>query len=282
MVIVLVLAAGAGGAWLWWRKQAPPPAPALPDAAAVAAPAPTPAPPPPDAAPPPAVRHPIAPAARARRGPPAPALADADADVYVENALVELLGAKPVRALLNVQGFARAFVATVDNLATPLAPPDVWPAKPTPGAFVTEDRGGVPVIGARNAARYAPLVRLVETTDARGIVDLYMRLYPLFQEAYADLGYPDRAFNDRVVEVIDHLLATPTPTGPVRLRPVATDGGARRSAYAFEDPALESRSAGQKILLRLGPENAGRIKAKLAAVRREIADGAPLRQAGSP
>jgi hypothetical protein len=40
--------------------------------------------------------------------------------------------------------------------------------------------------------------------------------------------------------------------------------------YEFVDPALESLSAGQKILLRVGPANERRLKAKLSELRREL------------
>jgi hypothetical protein len=40
--------------------------------------------------------------------------------------------------------------------------------------------------------------------------------------------------------------------------------------YQFADPDLETRSAGQKILLRMGAENAARVKAKLTEIRREL------------
>ncbi|HKC44456.1 MAG TPA: DUF3014 domain-containing protein, partial [Burkholderiales bacterium] len=70
-------------------------------------------------------------------------------------------------------------------------------------------------------------------------------------------------FNDRLVEVIDHLLATPTVTGPIKLaRPWVL--------YEYADPALESRSAGQKALIRMGPENAARLKAKLREIRQRV------------
>ena len=53
------------------------------------------------------------------------------------------------------------------------------------------------------------------------------------------------------------MLATPDVSGPIRLiKPEAF--------YLFADEDLESLSAGQKVLLRMGPENAARIKAKLA------------------
>ncbi|HKE94098.1 MAG TPA: DUF3014 domain-containing protein, partial [Povalibacter sp.] len=93
---------------------------------------------------------------------------------------------------------------------------------------------------------------------------LYKHFYPLFQQAYTELGYPDGYFNNRLVEVIDHLLETPEVTGPIRL----TQPGV---LYQFADPALEERSAGQKLLIRMGSDNAAALKLKLRELRREIA-----------
>ena len=58
-------------------------------------------------------------------------------------------------------------------------------------------------------------VRALESIDSAKLVALYVRFYPLFQQAYAELGYPSRYFNDRLFEVIDHLLATPDVRGPI-------------------------------------------------------------------
>jgi hypothetical protein len=106
-------------------------------------------------------------------------------------------------------------------------------------------------------------MRIVEAVDAKQLVALYVRFYPLFQQAYRDLGYPKGYFNDRLVEVIDHLLAAPEVTGPLRLvQP--------KVMYKFADPELEALSAGQKILIRVGSENATQLKAKLRAIRGEL------------
>jgi Protein of unknown function (DUF3014) len=40
--------------------------------------------------------------------------------------------------------------------------------------------------------------------------------------------------------------------------------------YQFADPELESRSAGQKILMRMGPVNESRVKAKLRDIRKAL------------
>lgn len=103
-------------------------------------------------------------------------------------------------------------------------------------------------------------MQLVESIDSEQLVSLYVRFYPLFQQAYEELGYPSAYFNDRLVEVIDHLLEAPDIQQPVRLvRP--------RVLYQFADPQLEALSAGQKVLIRVGPDNAARLKAKLGELR---------------
>jgi hypothetical protein len=89
-------------------------------------------------------------------------------------------------------------------------------------------------------------------------------MYPRLQRAWEELGYPDVYFNDRVVEVIDHLLATPEPSGPILLEQP-------KVLYLFADRDLESRTAGQKLLLRMGPDHARVVKQKLREFRAQVA-----------
>ena len=63
--------------------------------------------------------------------------------------------------------------------------------------------------------------------------------------------------------MIDHLLATPDVPAPIALvQP--------KVLYEYADPELEQRSAGQKILMRMGTVNEARVKAKLRDIRRAI------------
>jgi len=117
-------------------------------------------------------------------------------------------------------------------------------------------------------------VLLAETVDIRRAVDLYVRMYPLLQSSYEELGYPKRYFNDRLVAVIDQMLATPVREEPLKLELTDVKGPIPSERpwvrYQYVDPELESLSAGQKILLRVGPVNARRLKAKLAEIRDEL------------
>lgn len=262
-LVVLALVAGAYFGWRHYQARqivaAPPAVVAEPPAPPVQASAPA----------EPAIRHPLADAASE---PPAGS-GDAIAD-----GLAGLLGGDALARFFNLDDFARRFVATVDNLPREQAAASLWPVQPTPGRFAP---GGAGELSAVNAERYTPFVRLVGTVDAAQAAALYKRLYPRFQQAYEELGYPRRYFNDRLVETIDHLLATPEPAVPPRLTLTEVKGPLQPARpwlrYEFADPALESRSAGQKILLRVGPANARVLKAKLTELRALVAAGGPAR-----
>lgn len=204
------------------------------------------------------IEHPIeqTPAAQ-----PLPALADSDS-VFAD-ALTQLLGAQAVKDSIVVQGGVRRAVATIDNLTREKLPQQLLTVKPVGGEFRTTMTLEGPVIGADNAQRYTPYVKLIESVDTAKAARLYAQMYPLFQQAYRELGYPRGYFNDRLVQVIDHLLLAPEPAGPIRL----TQPKVR---YEFADPDLAALSAGQKLMVRMGPENARRVKAKLRELRAAV------------
>lgn len=165
--------------------------------------------------------------------------------------------------LVVVQDLVRRIVVTVDNLPGEQMPWARSPIRPAGGSFQTVEATPGIAIAEANYARYQPYVELAEAIPAARLVDAYVRLYPLFQAAYDELGYPDAYFNDRLVAVIDHLLAAPEPAAPVRLvQP--------KVRYHFEDPVLQKLSAGQKVMVRMGVENARRVKAKLRQLRSEL------------
>lgn len=269
LIVLLVLGVGGYLAWNHFkpdREPTPVSAP-VPNAAVPATPLPaTPAEP--------AIQHPLEPSTDVTAQ-PVPALAEADA--YVRDALVGLLGRDAVVGWLLTEGFVRRAVATVDNLPRELAPVLVWPVKPTPGRFATLKAadGASEAIHPDNAARYTPFVRFIEAVDSAQAVALYRRLYPLFQQAYEELGFPGRYFNDRLVQVLDHLIATPVQPGPLAVKLVEVKGPVPSTRpwvrYEFADPALEAMSAGQKMLLRTGADNHQRLRAKLVDLRARVA-----------
>ncbi len=282
LLTILVFAAIGAGGWYWWQQRQQP-VPATAPTPAAAAPVQAPASAPTTSA----IQHPItAGQDESAAATPLPALAESDA--WVSKALVELLGRDKVQTFLHLEGFARRVVATTDNLAREHAAPVLWPVVPTPGRFTTLANGGeagttsaaVTSISPDNSLRYTPFVLFVESVDAAAAVHLYKRLYPLFQQAYEELGFPGRYFNDRLVAVIDLLLTTPVQPSPLDVALVEVKGPIPSVRpwvrYEFIDPALRKLSAGQKMLLRMGPVNHRRLNAKLVEVRRLISSGAPM------
>ena len=78
-----------------------------------------------------------------------------------------------------------------------------------------------------------------------------------------------------MIDVIDDLLATPDPGDNIELVLPPQDPSIEVERpwvlYQFADPALQSLSAGQKILVRMGSENARRLKAVLGELRKRLA-----------
>ena len=82
------------------------------------------------------------------------------------------------------------------------------------------------------------------------------------------------------MEVIEQLLAAPPAPERLVVRFVEVRGTLPDPRpwvrYEFADPALEEASAGQKIMLRVGPVNQRRLKARLAELRKELASRASV------
>lgn len=260
--IIGVLVIAAAGFYLWKQNHQPEQQAQVPAAPQIAAPAP--------AAPAvePPVHYPLPQQANAEAKPQSlPPLQDSDH--ALTEALSHLLSKKKVVAFFYPQKIVRHIVATVDNLPRHTLSTNVLPVKPLASKFLIAANGQDIVIAPENFARYDPYVHLMEMANTKKLVAFYVHFYPLFQQAYHDLGYPGADFNDRLIAVIDHLLATPDVQQPIHLvQP--------KVLYQFADAELENASAGRKILMRMGPDNAAKVKAKLRAIRKELT-GADLK-----
>lgn len=254
--ILLAAAIVVAGAIAWRSLHAPAPVATPAPPATVpqaAAPAPAPASP----------QHPIdqATVTPSESAPPLPEVADSDSALV--QALTALFNGVPLDRVFYLQQIVPRFVATIDNLPRQTVALQRMPVKPAGGTLLTTQADGRILLRADNATRYETYMRVLEHADTGRLVATYVRFYPLFQKAYQDLGYPQGYFNDRLVEVIDHLLATPDVPAPIAL-------AQPKIVYEYADPALEQRSAGQKMLIRLGPVDESRVKAKLRDIRHAL------------
>jgi len=257
IVAIIVIVAIIAAIVLGWRALHAPepvtaPAPA-PQAAAPVPPAPSETTP----------KHPIEAAAVTPPAETAPLPAVADSDAALQDALGSLFTGAALDRIFHLQEIAPRFVATIDNLPRQTAALSKMPVQPVEGSLQTSQADGKILLRADNAERYATYMRLMEQVDTKKLVQAYVRFYPLFQKAYQDLGYPNGYFNDRLVEVIDHLLAAPDVPAPIALTQP-------KVLYQFADPALEQLSAGQKMMIRMGPVNESQAKAKLRDIRHAL------------
>jgi hypothetical protein len=179
--------------------------------------------------------------------------------------------------MFRLDDFPHRIVATVDNLGRTHASPWLWPINPTDGHFTVMRLNGEELISFDNGLRYIAFIKLMETVDLHRLVELYAQFYSVFQKAYENIGYPKGYFNDRLVEVIDQLLAAPEPDLPLKVHLPKFNGPTKPERlwllYEFDDPTLQTLNAGQKILLRMGPSNERSIKNKLIEFRRLVTAG---------
>ena len=164
----------------------------------------------------------------------------------------------------NMQDYIRRFVVTVDNLPRNIVPSQMSMLQRVPDPLVVDrDADGTMTLSPRNGARYRPLIGFLESLDPAALVRLYARFYPLMDQEYKALGYPEARFHDRVIFAIDDMLAAPRPEGPIELiQP--------RVLYDYADPSLRALSAGQKIMVRVGPDNAERLRKLLRRLRAQL------------
>lgn len=261
LIAVAAVVLAAGGAY-WWYVSRPQTNAGTIDRTASATPV---------AAQTPQIEHPVEPAASAEPLPPI-----AESDDFLRRRVASLAAgpdtgdATPSTNpsfpdLLRTDRLARRFVATADALTREGVPIEMRILKPVPGRLVVAGTEEAPVLDPKNGERYDPYVQWLEKLDTARVASTYREVYPLLQAAYEELGYPNKYFNDRLVAVIDDLLATPDVREPIALaRP--------HVLYTFADASLEKRSAGQKAMLRLGRDRAARVKMKLIEIRRALVE----------
>ena len=273
-IVVAVLVLG-GIAWYVYESrpqpaaEPPPVAELTPEPAAPAAPEPVPE----------AVQPPVQPSVDT----PSPEFAEpalpplAESDAYAGETLSGLVGEAAVLRYFTAENVVAKAVATIDALSgrqvpKPIlalqGPGDDYPAlEVSDPETVIRDENGDPVPqfvpDPAAYARYTPYVEMLEAVPPAEFVAQLRGNESLFDEAWRQLGYADSRFEDRLARVIDELLATPEVTDPPRLiRPEAY--------YLFADDRLEALGAGQKLLLRMGTDNASRVKSWLSEVRQAL------------
>jgi hypothetical protein len=212
---------------------------------------------PPAEAPPAPVVEPPAPAAPVEPAPGLPPLAESDP--WIRSEARALSSHAKLAAWLGTEGLIQRFAVLVDNLAEGADPARHVPFLAPEEAFRPERQGDRLVLGPSSYRRFDVLGDVVASLDARAAAALYRTVKPLLQEAYRQLGYPDRDFDVALARAIALVRDTPVIEGDVELAPSVR-------TYRFQDPALEGLRKPQKDLIRMGPANQRKIQQKLEEI----------------
>ena len=241
VVVTMLLAGAAVAAYIAfaWRPR-PAPTPNASSAPAATAPAP--------------------PASLGGAGDPI-TLPPLDASDALVRTLVQALSASPaVTAWLTTNGLIRNFTVAVANIADGATPAKHLSRLRPSSSFVIVERNGNLSVDPRSYDRYNAIADAIASLEPAAAARLYATLKPRIEEAHRDLGSADQSFDRTLERAIVALLNTPVADAPARLTP-------KGIGYAYADDRLESLTAAQKQLLRMGPRNERLVKAKL----REIA-----------
>jgi hypothetical protein len=153
----------------------------------------------------------------------------------------------------------RRFVAAVDNVAEGYSPRSHFPSISVKGKFTALEEEGRVILDPASYRRYDTLADIAAGIDAGGWIRVYRTLQPLCEEAYRDLGYPDREFDDALRRALERMLAVPVVDGDIVLMK-------QEEGYYFNNPRLEDLSPAGKHLLRMGPKNTRKVQGLLRAL----------------
>ena len=202
---------------------------------------------------------PVAPLTRPPEKTPLPDLGESDP--FVREMARKLSDHPQLAKWVAPEDLVRRFVASVDNMARGKSPsPHLGHMAPSGSFTASAGETGELVIDPRSAARYDLLTDVFVSLDIGATVRLYYEMEPLLEEAYDELGDPSRTFADTLDRAVLRLIEAPIPDGEAVLEK-------HLLTYRYVDPNLENADAATKHLMRLGPENAARVKNKLQFLR---------------
>ena len=180
-----------------------------------------------------------------------------DSDEFVFEGLRTLSNGMALIRVLADEQLIRSIVVFVDNISRGEFPQTGLPYKRIgqemqvrnidANLFVMEDSAH---------DRFNQIIDTFVAVDTEQALMLYRTLQPLFQQAYAEIGYRNANFDDTLRSAINNVLRAPNVEGPYQLVKPSV-------MYLYADANIENMEEMQKQLIRIGPENTQKLKDKL-------------------
>ena len=180
-----------------------------------------------------------------------------NSDTFVFEGLRAMQNGASVLRLLAQDQIVRKFVVFVENISRGEFPQTGLPYKALgeempvsnidENFFVMEDSAH---------ARFDEIVQTFVSLDTDAAITLYRTLSPLFQQAYAEIGFRNVSFDETLRLSINNIVRTTNMEGPYQLVKPSV-------MYLCADASIENLQEVHKQLLRIGPDNTTILKAKL-------------------
>jgi len=180
-----------------------------------------------------------------------------DSDPFVFETLQTLQNGMALVNALAEDQIVRKFVVFVENISRGEFPQTGLPYKGLGQEMpVSEIDDNLFVMDQVAHSRFDQVVSTFVETDTDSAVIIYQMLSPLFQQAYAEIGFRNVSFDETLRAAINNVLRTTNMEGPYQLVKPSV-------MYLYADSSVENLAEVHKQLLRIGPDNTSALKAKL-------------------
>lgn len=180
-----------------------------------------------------------------------------DSDEFVFESLRALSNGASLIRLLADEQLVRSIVVFVDNVSRGGFPQTGLPYKRIAQEMPVRNLDdNLFVMDASAHERFDQVIDTFVAVDTDQAMILYRTLQPLFQQAYAEIGYRNVDFTDTLRSAINIVLRAPNVEGPYQLVKPSV-------MYLYADANIENMDEVHKQLVRIGPENTQKLKDKL-------------------
>ena len=192
-----------------------------------------------------------------------------ESDDWIEEKLPELTWRNELLSLLITEDIIRRFVVFTDNYAQGLLAYE-HSVFIQPKVKFSVDEQSVNVDGKQNvwqwdsetSKRFDLYVDLLRSVASTTLVNWYIDMKPLIDEAYLELGYEEDftyTLQDAITRVLD-----------MELPKSAMDVTRSSVMYKYQDAQLEALDDSDKLMLRIGKENLLIIKSVLLEINEKL------------
>jgi hypothetical protein len=178
-------------------------------------------------------------------------------DAFVFENLRAFQNGMAVIRLLAADQLVRKFVVLVDNISRGEFPQTGLPYRAIGQEMVANNiDDNLFVMDESAHARFDQVIETFVSIDTDQAMTLYRILSPLFQQAYAEIGYRDVDFDETLNSAINIVLRAANVEGPYQMVKPSV-------MFLYADASIENLQDVHKQLVRMGPDNTQRLKAKL-------------------